>query len=66
MALLGTRKFTMPRERVHRALRRVRQRLARRHDGGARAVRTSGDDTSAFCGCLDDLDAERCGAQELV
>ena len=49
--------ISMARERVDRALRGMGQRLTRRHDGGAGAVRTSGDDTSAFCGCLHDLDA---------
>ena len=65
-ALLVTRKFTVARERVHRALTGMRQRLARGNDGGAGAVRARRDDASAFCGCLDDLDAERCGAQQLV
>ena len=65
-ALPGTRKFAMTREGVDGALRRVRQRLARGNDGGAGAVRARRDDASAFCGCLHDLDAERCGAQQLV
>ena len=56
-ALIVTRELAVPRERVDGALRRVRQRLARRHDGRAGAVRASGDNAAAFCGCLDDLDA---------
>jgi hypothetical protein len=56
-ALLGTCKFAMTREGVHRALRRVRQRLARGHDGRAGAVRASGDDAAALALGLHDLDA---------
>ena len=65
-ALLVTRKFTVARERVHRALTGMRQRLSRGDDGRAGSVRTRRHNTSSFCGCLDDLYAERCGSQELV
>ena len=54
---LVARELAVARERVDGALRRVRQRLARGNDGRAGAVRACRHNTSAFCGCLDDLDA---------
>ena len=55
----------MARERVDGALDECAS-SPRENDGRAGAVRARRHNTSAFCGCLDDLDAERCGAQQLV